>query len=100
MEKIFYLNLIIIKVILNNFINNFYLGECSFDALNTSLGGPAIIEKSKEIPVYRRISKNKEYQSAKEKIRNEFSPKPYVDEFSFDKRLNSINSNSEFSFNG
>jgi hypothetical protein len=42
---------------------------------------PAIIEKSKEFPFYRKISKNKDYQFAKAKIRSEFTPKPYIEEF-------------------
>ena len=45
----------------------------------------SIFEKSKEYPFYRKISKNKEYQFAKAKIRSEFTPKPYIEEFPLEK---------------
>jgi hypothetical protein len=45
------------------------------------MGTLTIFEKTKEFPFYRIISKNQEYQNAKQKIRNEFTPKPYIEEF-------------------
>ena len=51
------------------------------------MGTLTIFEKSKEFPFYRKISKNKEYQFAKEKIRNEFTPKPYIEEFPNEKSI-------------
>ena len=51
------------------------------------MGTLTIFEKTKEFPFYRIISKNKEYQNAKQKIRNEFTPKPYIEEFPNEKTI-------------
>ena len=60
-----------------------FIGSESVDILNKAIGvfSPSILEKSKEFPFYRKISKNKDYQFAKAKIRSEFTPKPYIEEF-------------------
>ena len=77
-QIVFFQNLKKVKIIFFIFI-----GSESVDILNKAIGvfSPSILEKSKEFPFYRKISKNKDYQFAKAKIRNEFTPKPYIEEF-------------------